>query len=269
MKVFVLNLERAVQRRAFMQAQLDRLGLDYEFIRGSDYREMSEDDFRQLCSARAIAVDSYLRGVFAASLSHLEICKAIVEQGHSHALVLEDDVILPTNIAETLEDVAQTQKSDSIVLLRYYCHRNEPLLLSRSERVPTGKDGEFVAPVDIDSVASAAAYVITGNVARRMLDNLYPVDHVPDNWGPFYRKGIFSSLYCRHPQVVRDAPFLPLVEYPATQTFWAKLKSIVRRAGIINRLASSLRREVGPPSHCLSFTDAPPFWDRRFEGTDA
>lgn len=252
-----------------MQAQMDRLGLDYEFIQGCDYREMPENDFRQLCSARAIAADKYLRGVFAASLSHLQIYKAIVEQGHSHALVLEDDVILPGNIAQTLAEVARVQRSDSIVLLRYYCHRKEPLLLSRSGRIAAGQDGELLAPVDIAAVASAAAYVIPGTVAKRMLDNLYPVDHVPDNWGLFYRRGVFSSLYCRHPQVVRDAPFLPLVEYPATQTFWAKLKSTFRQVGIINRLASSLRRETVPDSHCLSFTDAPPFWDTGAKDTDA
>jgi glycosyl transferase, family 25 len=269
MKVFVLNLDRAKQRRAFMQAQLERLGLDYEFIRGTDYREMSEDDFRRLCSERALNKDAYLRGVFAASLSHLSMCRAIVDQGHSHGLILEDDVILPRNIEAILHDVERVQVADSVVLLRYYSHRSAPLLLTRRGGQICGMSGELLAPVEVDSVASAAAYVVTKTVAQRMLNTLCPVDHVPDNWGLFFKKSVFSTLYCLYPQIVKDAPFVPLVEYSATRTAAARLKAALRGLWGVNRLAALLRSESVTDQQRIALTDDFPFWSCSEECSNA
>lgn len=269
MKVFVLNLDRAVQRRAFMKKQLDRLGLDYEFIRGTDYREMSEDDFGRLCSERAVHNDAYLRGVFAASLSHLSICRVIVDQGHSHGLILEDDVILPRNIEAILHDVERVQDADSVVLLRYYSHRSEPIVLTRRGGKSCATSGELLAPVDVDSVASAAAYVVSRKVAQRMIDTLCPVDHVPDNWGPFFKKGVFSRLYCLYPQVVTDAPFVPLVEYSATRTIPARLKAALRGLWGVNRLVALLRSEVVTDQQRIALKDDFPFWNCSEERNNA
>lgn len=261
MKVFVLNLERANQRRKFMKNQLDQLNVNYELIRGIDYKELSEDDYSQLCSPRAATVNPYLRGVFAASLSHLHIYRAIVDQGCELNLVLEDDVILPPNIQEIMQELRGKVKDNMVILLRYYSHKNFPLRLTTTNSMSCGLAGSLLAPVDINQVASAAAYIINIDFAKRALDSLYPVDHVPDDWSTLYDKGIFTTLYCLHPQPIKDAPFTPIVEYPSTRTIFARLKRLVRRCGAVNRLAGIFTKQSNSNRHLIEITNDQPFWN--------
>lgn len=201
--------------------------------------------------------------------SHLQICRAIVDQGLPHGLILEDDVILPGNIEATLREIPQMQDYGSVVLLPYYSHKSEPLVLTRREGKSLPTSGELLAPVEVNAVASAAAYVVSRAIAQRMLDTLCPVDHVADNWGLFFQKMLFSRLYCLYPSVVKDAPFVPLVEYSATRTPAARLKAALRGISVINRLAKLLRKEVIPDRHRISIMDASPFWLRNGKHRDA
>lgn len=266
MKAFVLNLKRAKQRRTFMKTQLERLGLDYEFVLGTDYRDMADEDFRRLCSAKATSGNNYLKGVFAASLSHLAIYRAIANQDLSHALVLEDDVILPKAVNRILDDISRVQKSDTIILLRYYSHRKEPLKITRENAISLPSGGELLSPVEIEAVASAAAYVLPKKVAQLMLEQLLPVDHVPDKWSLFYNRKVFSELRCLFPQVVTDAPFVPIVEYAATRTPTARLKAAIRKIWGVNEFVGCLKRSSRSrsekPQFLLSLTDDSPFWSR-------
>ena len=47
MQIYVINLARATERRAQMQLQADKLGLNFSFLTATDGRSLSEQD-RQL-----------------------------------------------------------------------------------------------------------------------------------------------------------------------------------------------------------------------------
>lgn len=268
MKIFVLNLERAKDRRAFMEKQSRQKGFAFDFVNGIDYRNMSASDFNSFCVSGTADQTSMVKGVRAASLSHLKMYEAFLATDDEFGVFLEDDVVLESFLPQVLNCLKLEDLRDSPILLRYYCHKPSPLALSSVDALEVpflGKDGKNMAllkPLNINHCASAAAYVLHRNVAKRMVDRLYPVEHVPDQWQLFYRKGCFSSLYCMYPQLASDASFVPIIEYPDTKLASARFKSILRRLLPLPliELRSSRRHNV---RHTLRVLDFPTDWQQQ------
>jgi glycosyl transferase family 25 len=97
MRVHVINLEASVDRRHYLCAQLDRLGIDYEIFKAIEPPQATEwfqryDELRYLRNTGRKASP----GEIACFGSHAALWKKAVETGQP-LVVLEDDVeILPT-----------------------------------------------------------------------------------------------------------------------------------------------------------------------------
>lgn len=259
---FVVNIPRSHLRREFMEMQLSSLGLNYSIPDGIDYRCMSDSEFYAMCSSRALQGDNCLRGIFAASLSHLQIYSHIVDMNFPFALILEDDVCLSGGVIDLLERIEETLPAGAVCLLRYYSSFENPLKLTLRGSIGSNEGCRLLPPVDINSVASAAAYVVTRDFACKMLDRFSRVDHAPDNWGFFFQGGAFDRLFCHYPQIVHDAAFVPVVEYPSTRTFFSRFKSALRRFRFLNNLAAALHRPADSDRHKIRLCDDDPFWLR-------
>lgn len=262
MKVFVINLERSSLRRRSIEKQLIRLSMDYSIVKGIDYKNMLDKDFSESCSARFGAGGNFIKSVFATSLSHLSVCKKIIDLDLPCAFIIEDDVILPDDIIDILAELEGRLSEGSVFLLRYYSHMESPLTLTRQGMLPLKNHGGLFPVVQIRPVASAAAYIITRDVAERMLTKLVPVDHEADNFGLFNSKGIFEKLYCLYPQVIVDAPFTSVIEYPATTSFLARLKARLRSISLINKFVGRIRVKKLTERHKVVFSNEHAFWER-------
>lgn len=97
MRVYVINLEKSVDRRLYLSAQLDRLGVDYAIFKAIEPPQAREwferyDERRYLRNTGRKASP----GEIACFASHAALWRKAVETGQPLA-VLEDDVeILPT-----------------------------------------------------------------------------------------------------------------------------------------------------------------------------
>ena len=86
----VVSLERSHERRAFMQRQLDDLGLPFRFFNAIDGSKMTATKFREAVGVKLTP------GEIGCGLSHLAVIREIAEGEHEYAAILEDDVfILP------------------------------------------------------------------------------------------------------------------------------------------------------------------------------
>lgn len=261
MKFLIINLERATDRRAFMQTQLEALKVEFAFVPSTDYREMSEADFLAQCDPRAVGGSNYLRGVFAASLSHLSAYKQIVAENLPFGLVCEDDGVFPPNIREILETLTPQLRDDEIVLLSYYHHRDQPLTLTRRGATNVGHGLELLAPTDIQATGSAMAYIVPNAMAKKMIAGLMPVNHAPDHWGKFYEKSVITRLRCLYPHIMKDAPFTAIVEYPATQSWKFKLKSHLRKLPGAGRFVKQAAQQKAAERYRFELVDAKAFWE--------
>ncbi len=87
--VYVINVKKFVARREFMQTQLDRVGIDAEFILDWDSDDLTPEIIDEYFTG-----DSVSPAQMSCALKHITVLQRIAESGKQHSLVLEDDAIL-------------------------------------------------------------------------------------------------------------------------------------------------------------------------------
>ena len=116
-------------------------------------------------------------GAFGCRLSHIEIMRNAIEQGHECVGVLEDDVVLTTDFASKLDQALTVVPTDWELLYLGCQHRQNPLA--------TGVNG-IVKCVDCHRTH---AYVVRGEAIKKLFQlwssNTGHVDHILRDSGSF------------------------------------------------------------------------------------
>jgi glycosyl transferase family 25 len=99
MKIFVLNLERAVERRQSMLQHLSGLGIEAEILPAVEGARLPP-------SSLPAGTDPRLSpGEVGCYLSHVRFWEIVVERGLEHAVVLEDDVRCSPAMLQVVADI--------------------------------------------------------------------------------------------------------------------------------------------------------------------
>lgn len=116
-KIFVINLEKDIDRLKFMENQLNELGLPFERFPAIYGKTFVDKDFEYDDSiAQKINGKSLTLGEIGCALSHKRVYqKFLKDQKDNHSLkyciVLEDDVLLPKNFKDILErEIVKNEK---------------------------------------------------------------------------------------------------------------------------------------------------------------
>ncbi|MEL6683318.1 MAG: glycosyltransferase family 25 protein, partial [Pseudomonadota bacterium] len=165
--IWLINLDRDIDRRAAMEQQLDTLGLRYTrfaAIFGKDrVKELSE---RADADAYARNMGSpILPGKMGCYASHVAVWEAFLTSDKDVALVLEDDVVFHDDFVNALDlALAHADRWDT---LRFNCIR---------AKIPVsqGTLGPYTLNGYIGPFTGNAAYLIHRSVAERILPNLWP-----------------------------------------------------------------------------------------------
>jgi len=98
-RVFVITLQRATDRHAHIQQELD--GLNFELFFGKDKQQFSVEELKQKGLYNESLARQHHRygkcmqpGMIGCSWSHVEVYKTIIEKGYQQVLILEDDVVI-------------------------------------------------------------------------------------------------------------------------------------------------------------------------------
>ena len=183
-KAYIINLERSIERRSYMENQLIRFPfLQYEFISAVDGRVLSrsersnkfdEEKFKYVYR-RAVQP-----GEIGCTLSHQKCYRYLEEKNDNYALILEDDAILKDNIEGILEEIInllECDQSPRIILLSgwYYYTKKRRLI-----------DRYFLA--DIYDGYGTYAYVVNRKAAKLLLEDKPFI--TADDWAYIKRKGV-------------------------------------------------------------------------------
>ena len=170
--VYVINLGRAHDRRAWMESELARVGLAATFIPAIDGLKLGPKCRAWLANCRGPYRLS--PGEAALIFSHRKVWRAFLAGGARHALVLEDDVHLGRDFAPLLAvDWSQwpfdVVKLETVTNCRTWISRRHwPLPGRRLHRLGSEHYG-------------AAAYIVSVAGARKLLQRtrteFEPVDH--------------------------------------------------------------------------------------------
>src|SRR5271156_7071472 len=105
MHAYVINLARSKDRRAHITAELQRARLDYEVITAVDGRTLDLSGSTLIDPSLASRCE-FPAGTVGCALSHFHVYQKILEDGRDRALVLEDDVTLPADLNDLVDEVA-------------------------------------------------------------------------------------------------------------------------------------------------------------------
>jgi GR25 family glycosyltransferase involved in LPS biosynthesis len=117
--VFVINLDKDVDRLAFMDAQLRKLSIEYErqpALRGTDIDPNEYNESEALERGK----HALIPGELGCAASHKRIYQHMLERGLEYAIVLEDDVELPSDFKSILIHEIERNKGQWEYLLFDY-----------------------------------------------------------------------------------------------------------------------------------------------------
>jgi glycosyl transferase family 25 len=128
--IFVLNLDRSVDRWKLASEQMSLAGLTVERLPAVDGRQLSKEELRN----KSTRIATYLqpRGVIGCYLSHRKFWQLVVDRNLDAAIIFEDDVKLVSNFKNMLIGHLESLGDEEY----------DVILLGAIGRVhPRGKDG--------------------------------------------------------------------------------------------------------------------------------
>ena len=170
-------------------------------------RTMSEEEFANIVSLP----EEFTKSQAGCQLSHNKVYERMQENGDEMALVLEDDVLITEDkFKELLSQLKQQTNRGKITLLTYYWCRDNYLKLQKKnpeQKIHTSTTYNICTPHEIHGVGRAAAYVLSKETAKKILDF-----HTPklicqaDSWVVYYDHQLISGLDCIYPMPVTENP---------------------------------------------------------------
>ena len=250
MKIFVVSLERSQARRASMRIQLDEAGVDYEIVNAVDGSLLSEYEIDEIADpvARARNPRWLNFSAIACAKSHLICYQKILGQGLARALILEDDMIINTDLAALLSSAEELKINPSSVILLYYraeLGRTAKLKIIQDKIVDSGY--ALAAPCSIEDVPSCAgAYIITREACQSLCNCNSPIVVAADDWKAFLVNGSLEKVYTIYPRVCSGAEFDSTIDY--AQSYYHPMlygiRSLLLKLPFIGLLKRSRRKKI-------------------------
>jgi glycosyl transferase family 25 len=186
-----------------MAEQLARTELEYEFVAAVDGSALTASDRAKLVDKDVVGIHPHWMnpGQIGCALSHLRVYQRRARAGGAEiALVLEDDVILPSDIGEVCRKIGAHMRGREIVLL--YFRAFGTCRFSAQDAVELKSGVRLLYPVDVGQPITASAYLVTAEACRGLAEVILPVRAGADNWGHFYGIGAIESLRCVLPRAI-------------------------------------------------------------------
>ena len=168
--IYVINLDRSLDRWDRMRAQAVQHGLNIVRIAAVDGQALGEGARLDVAPRRFFSHNgrSILPGEYGCYGSHLIALKAFVDSGDAMALIIEDDVDLnPTLIPRAIATLTAIGK-DAIVKLTN--HRKVGF-----RRFAKTSEGDVIGRCLHGPQGSSACYIVTRNAAQTLLRTMRPI----------------------------------------------------------------------------------------------
>jgi glycosyl transferase, family 25 len=208
----VINLDRAVERRARITASLLQLGLAWTRLPAVDARQLS------VAQRAALDTAAYQRkhgmtpldGELGCYLSHVEAMERFLASDAEFALILEDDVLPGGQLPAVLQALmAHPQRWDMVKLSAVHSGTPVPVLgLTETHRLA----------VMLSRCTGSSAYLVNRSAAAAYRDGLLPMslpyDHVFDQgWRFALKVRLVTPPPCTHDEGIAST----IVSAPGSQ----------------------------------------------------
>ena len=199
MQLFVINIDKATERRRRIEQQLESLGLEATFHRALDARELSDEHYARVDreTRRRLGLWPQADGSIANWISQRRVMQEIVDKGTEIAAIFEDDAGLSADLPEVLEALESRQFAFDIVKLNRRSRNRAfvPVMV-----LPTGHRVGRIRYHDYGN----EGYVITRDAARHFLKNTPVMMWEIDQALPRFWENGLNVFYLDPPVVSHD-----------------------------------------------------------------
>lgn len=202
MKVYLINLERNVDRLQSASRQLGAQGIDFERFSAVDGSALTNADRKRVMArfhARMARHNPLTKGELGCALSHAAIWRKMIEGQIPVALVLEDDVQLSDRFTRALARVTESMDVDRPQVYLFSDGRFRPF--AETDGVP--ESIERLEGPRLKKAWCAEAYVMTLPAACSVYRVNYPIVTMNDWWDRWARRGLIE-LYRVYPLTARQ-----------------------------------------------------------------
>ena len=165
MRMFVINLARAKDRRQRISQQFAKVGLKPEFHEAVDGRLLTEEDYAQVdrSTPRRMGLRPQADGLIGNWLSQQQVMREVVENGPEIAAIFEDDAELSSELPSVLAALERRPVPFDVVKLN---RRRPNKVFIPYRQLSTG---HIIGRVRYHD-SGTEGYVITRDAARRFLE---------------------------------------------------------------------------------------------------
>ena len=220
--VYLINLDKSLDRLAISKKRLDEQGIAFERISGVLGDELTNVEIEKHYSYE-INLKKYhtalTAGQIGCYLSHRKAWGKVVEGNHPYALILEDDVKFVSDIKPVFETIDSIDFSWDLIKLSAYQSRKRPIAFEK------GIANGMKLVVHSKPMTGCAAYLITKTAAEALLFSTErfgrPVDTDIQH---FWEKNI-QTLSLMPYAIEQDMNFASVIDYnnvPRKKYFWKR-----------------------------------------------
>ena len=199
MKIFVISLADAADRRRSMQKQLSALHLSFEWLEAVDARQWDDEitaPFIDETSLYKNVNHKPLKGSIGCHLSHIKAYEALLSSDEEACLILEDDAVISDELPQYLASLEGAMNHIDILFL---CDRR----VNRASIKIGNLSQNHGIYVKKFSNLGTTAYVINRQAARKLVTDHkafgIEIDSLLNRW---WRHGL--SVATIKPDLVRD-----------------------------------------------------------------
>lgn len=111
MRAFIIHLEKDTARKDFMEQQLQKTGIEYEFFQALSAKDIPVEELHSLVAPGRIGNPFCTAWEIGCAISHCRIYEEIVDKKIDKALIFEDDIEI--NIEKFLQTYALLEKDQN------------------------------------------------------------------------------------------------------------------------------------------------------------
>lgn len=167
--IYVINLDRSKDRMEKIESQLNQLKFPFHRISGIDGALCQPDELALLDrkSYEKLHGKRPILGELGCYLSHVKTIHEFLKSKYQYAVILEDDISLPTNLEEVLNGLVCAKNEWDMVKLSGV-HNGNPMKLFKISN-------EYSLSILATKCTGSSAYVINRKAAAKYLQAILPM----------------------------------------------------------------------------------------------
>ncbi len=197
-KIYVINLDKDVERLKKIDASLQEVNIDYERFPAVIGSQIStHPSLTPLCSMTCTD------GIKGCAISHHTLWETAIQHGYQSVLILEDDAIIPLDINERLREAKTKIPADWDVIYvgcRFFCNDEHPVSQVGNRlfgSVPEDLDGDVKK---VKGSAGAHAILYKTSFLKKIIDK--PIHTHIDLQLMIWIRELNAKAYGLYPQIV-------------------------------------------------------------------